>query len=448
MPRLSAEDVQGWSRDRLTAEYGRVLDRVQSIRNGAPGGTLAGITDPAQAEEVRNLMADANLMGDRLEAADALAQADAGLAGLERRRGAPEGVTPGPPQFPVGGARPADGLPSDIGGRFIRSEAWQAYKAGGTLGVPVTLPIASLFPGYRGVGEIPSMQAATFDTGDFPSQVDFRPDPVGVLYQPNNIAPLMAQGTTGAATIRYPVETVTSQGAAAVAEAGTKPEANLTFTPKDEPVRKIAVTLPITDEALEDEAFLRAYLNSRLRLFVQNEEDRQILIGDDGATPPQIEGILNRSGINAATSYSIGGTNPDQALIDALFSAQMRVRESYLPPDAQVMRSATWELARLAKDGQRNYLLGPPTADAPLRVWGLPVILNENMPAQGAGNEPVLVGAFRTAAMFVRRSGIDLAVAEQHADFFVTNKIMLRAEERAALAVFRPAGFATVTSAA
>lgn len=444
MPRLSAEDVQGWGRERLEKEYGSRLERVAAIREAA-GGTLAGVTDPGQADEVRNLMADANLLGERLEEAAELAQADAAFAGHERRR-VPEGVQPGAPRFPIGGQ--SDGQPTDIGGRFVASEAWQAFKASGTKGVPVTLPIASLFPGYRGVGEIPSMQAATFDTTDFPSPPEFRPDPVGVLYQPNNIGPLMAQGTTSAGSITYPVETVTSTGAAAVAEAGTKPEANLTFTSKTEPVRKIAVLLPITDEALEDEAFLRAYLNSRLRLFVQNEEDRQILKGDDGATPPELEGILNRSGINAATSYSLGGSNPDQALIDALFSAQMRVRESFLMPDAQVMRSATWEVARLAKDGQRNYLLGPPSADAPLRVWGLPVILNENMPAIGATNEPALVGAFRTAAMFVRRSGIDLAVSDSHADFFATNKVMLRAEERAALAVFRPAGFATVTSAA
>jgi HK97 family phage major capsid protein len=244
------------------------------------------------------------------------------------------------------------------------------------------------------------------------------------------------------------VETVTATGAATVAEGVGKPEANLEFTPVDEPVRKIAVLLPITDEALEDEGFLRAYLNSRLRLFVQNEEDRQLLAGDDTATPPQIEGILNRSGIDASTDYSLGGANPDQALIDAIFSASMRVREAFLAPDNIIMRAATWEIARLAKDANRQYLLGPPAGDAPMRLWGLPVVLNENMPAVGATNEPVLVGAFRTAAMLVRRSGIDLAISDSHSTFFAENKVMLRAEERIALAVFRPAAFATVTSAA
>jgi HK97 family phage major capsid protein len=70
------------------------------------------------------------------------------------------------------------------------------------------------------------------------------------------------------------------------------------------------------------------------------------------------------------------------------------------------------------------------------------------MPAQAATNKPVLVGAWRTSAMVVRRGGIDLALSESHSTFFAENKVMLRAEEELALCVFRPAGFAAVTSAA
>jgi hypothetical protein len=44
-------------------------------------------------------------------------------------------------------------------------------------------------------------------------------------------------------------------------------------------------------------------------------EDSQLLNGN--GTTPNLKGILNRSGINTATSYSIGGSNPDQALVDA-----------------------------------------------------------------------------------------------------------------------------------
>jgi HK97 family phage major capsid protein len=331
----------------------------------------------------------------------------------------------------------------------VESDAWKAYEEEGKLDRVVTLPIASLWHGYRGIGEVPSdirMGAALFDSADFPSQPQFLPTPVDTLFQQNNIGPLMPQGTTNAATIRYPKEVIVATGAAAVAEGIAKPEAEINFTPVDEPVRKIAVTLPLTDEALDDSQFLRAYINARLRLFVQNEEDRQLLVGSGVGV--NLIGLLNRSGINVATTYSIAGANPDQALIDAIFKASMRVEDSFLRADAVAMKGTTWEIARLAKDGNRNYLLGPPADEASLRLWGLRVVLNANMPAQLATNKVALVGAFGSAAMVIRRSGIELAMSDSHGTFFTENKVMLRAEERLALAVFRPQGFAAVTSAA
>lgn len=444
MPQLGADDIRAWPRERCQSEYDSRLDRVAAIREGA-GGSIEKVTEPGLADEVRNLMADTNLLGERIDELGSMATLEARFNGRSQRQ-LPEGIQPFDVAKVSGQVTKQPG-PSDLGARFLDSDAWQMYKAEGAKGMEATLPITSLWAGYRGIGEVPSLRAALFDTTDFPSQADFRPDPIETLYQANNIGPLMAQGTTDALTVRYPVETVTATGAAAVAEGAAKPEADITFAATDESVRKIAVLLPLTDEALADEAFLRAYLNARLRLFVQNEEDRQLLIGT--GTAPEIRGILNRSGINTATSYSIsGGTpTPAQALIDSVFKASMRVRESFLIPDTAVMRSATWEIARLAKDANNMYLLGPPAGDAPLRLWGLQVVLNERMPAQAATNKPVLVGAFRAAAMVIRRSGIALAVSDSHASFFAENKIMLRAEERLALAVFRPAGFAAVTSA-
>lgn len=447
MPQLVAEDIAGWSRDRLDTEYGARLDRVQGIRDGA-GGSLVNVKG-GDADEVRNLLADTNLIGARLDEMKSLEGADAQYEAAERRAKAMRDQGADVTAFPIdsgpAAARTPDGLPADIGGRFLASDSWKQFKAEGKLGVTSNVPIASMWAGYRGIGE---PGAALFDTADFPSQADWRAQPVDTLYQPNNIAPLMPQGTTDAMTVRYPKETVNARGAATVAEAGTKPEADIVFTAVDEPMRKIAVLLPLTDESLEDEPFLRAYLNARLGLFVKMEEDRQLLDGNGGATPPQIIGLLRRSGINTTTSYSLAGSNPDQALIDGVFKAAMRVRESFLAPDAFVLRAATWEVMRLAKDANRQYLLGPPSEEGEARLWGLKGVLNENMPAITATNKPVLVGAFGTAAMVIRRSGIELAVSDSHSTFFAENKVMLRAEERLGMAVFRPQGFSTVTSAA
>lgn len=447
---LEKDAIQGWDKTRVARELKERRDDVAAIRQ-RNGDTLVGLAGD-EADRVREHMQSLNLLGERFDELRAQEGDDQTFTRLSEYLNDPD------PEATVKHGKPKarDAKPSDIGGLFVESDAWKAYVADGTKNRPVSLPLASLFGGgYAGIGEVPGdirPSAALFDSTGFPTRRDYRDDMlVDTLYQPNNIGSLMAQGTTDSDTVTYPVETVTSTGAAEVAEGATKPEAQLSFADVDEPVRTIAVLLPLTNKALRNQSFLRAYINARLRLFVQMREDSQLLNGN--GTAPNLRGILNRSGINTATSYSIGGANPDQALIDSVFRAAMRVREAFVEPDAVAMRPATWEIAALAKDGNRNYLLGGPGAvnyaagDPVPRLWGLRVVLNANMPAQAATAKPVLVGAFRASAMVIRRGEIELAISDSHSTFFAENKVMLRAEEEVGLAVFRPAGFAAVTSA-
>lgn len=453
MPALTADEIQGWAKPKLLAELNDRRNDVQSLRD-KNGGTMVGLTG-GDAEQIRGHMADMNLLGDRLDEVRGQEKGDADFQRMSDFLTKPDG---GQGRHPGHGtpAR-AEAKPRDIGGLFVASDAFKAFKASKALDQVASLSIDALWNGYRGIGEVPgqgmNLEATLFQSTDYPIQPQFIAQPVETLYQANNIGPLFAQGTTDSNVVRYPVETVTATGAAEVAEAGTKPEAQLSFAPVDEPVRKIAVLLPLTDESLDDVPLLRAYINARLRLFVQMREDGQLLNGN--GTAPNLKGILNRSGINTATSYSIGGANPDQALVEAVFHASMRVRDAFLEPDAVVMKASTFEIAALAKDSNRNYLLGGPGAagyagNDPTggRLWGLKVVINANMPAQVAANKDVLVGAFAAGGMLIRKGGIDLAVSDSHSTFFAENKHMLRAEERVALAVFRPAAFATVTSAA
>lgn len=444
---LTKDEVQGYDAKQAEKEMrGRMLE-LASLKD-KHGGTLAGAKGE-EVERIKELGTELNVLGERFDEAKEVEGIDERFVKLNEyfEEVDPEGGHPGHGKGDGKRRRQASAT-RDMGGLFVESEAFKAYKENAVLDKVVTLPIDGLWPNYKGIGEVPgdgmALRAALFQSTDYPIQPEFIAQPVETLYQPNNIGPLMAQGTTNAPSIRYPVETVTATGAAEVAEGITKPEAQLSFAPVDEPVRKIAVLLPLTDESLEDAPFLRAYINARLRLFVQMREDSQLLNGN--GTAPNIRGILNRSGINTATTYSIAGANPDQALIDGVFKAAMRVEDAFLSAEAVVMKGATWEIARLAKDSNRNYLLGPAADPAPQRLWGLRVVLNAGMPAQVAGNKVALVGAFRAASMLVRRSGIDLAVSDSHSTFFAENKVAIRAEERVALAVFRPAGFATVTS--
>jgi HK97 family phage major capsid protein len=78
---------------------------------------------------------------------------------------------------------------------------------------------------------------------------------------------------------------------------------------------------------------------------------------------------------------------------------------------------------------------------APLQyVWGLPIVRTNAM-----ASKQTLVGNFAMGATLFDRSQSGVRVFEQHADYAATNKVLLRAEERVALAVNRPDFFCVTT---
>jgi HK97 family phage major capsid protein len=57
-----------------------------------------------------------------------------------------------------------------------------------------------------------------------------------------------------------------------------------------------------------------------------------------------------------------------------------------------------------------------------------------------------LVGAFRTAAQVFRRNNLTVEASNSHNDFFQKNLTAIRAEQRLALAVYRPNAFHAITA--
>jgi len=188
---------------------------------------------------------------------------------------------------------------------------------------------------------------------------------------------------------------------------------------------------------------MRAYVQGRLRLFVLNREDQQLINGD--GTPPNISGILDIAGVNTE-SFSLASHATDGTVgVDDIYNGMVQIREAFLDPSSVGMAAATWALFQLAKDGNNNYLLGGPGNTAAPRIWGVPVTLNERFPAAANTNEAIAIWA-REAAMVVRRNSISLAVSDSHASTFASNVLTFRAEERLAFPIFRPAGITVITT--
>jgi HK97 family phage major capsid protein len=89
------------------------------------------------------------------------------------------------------------------------------------------------------------------------------------------------------------------------------------------------------------------------------------------------------------------------------------------------------------KDTTGKYVVGDPVSYTPVpRLWGLTVVESTSIAANS-----FLVGDGRMAAIYDRMDAT-IYMADQHGDFFIRNIFVLLAEERIALAVYRPAAFA------
>lgn len=254
---------------------------------------------------------------------------------------------------------------------------------------------------------------------------------VGYPVEERSVADLMLQGTTSAQKVTYFEETTFTNSAAETDEGAAKPESALDFTLRESDVRKIATWVPVTDEMLEDVPTFESYLRGRLAFMVKAREEYQLLRGDGAA--PNLQGLYNRSGVQTVTGYGL-------STIDSILRAITLVQtNAFVEPTAMVVHPLDWFDIRTSKDTTGNYLLGPATLDPALaRPWGLQVRVTTNA-IQNTG----LVGAFNQAQIF-RRSGIAIAISTENEDYFIYNKLAVRAEERIALAVYRPAGFCKV----
>jgi HK97 family phage major capsid protein len=264
--------------------------------------------------------------------------------------------------------------------------------------------------------------------------LDVQPGIQAPGYAPLVVADLFAPGTTNSSLVRYLREVPPGDNnASGVAEGAAKPASSFTFEAVDEPVKKIATFLPVTDEMMEDVAQLQSYLNSRLSLFVRMEENDQLL---NGGGTNDLVGILNRTNVGNVDSGDYDN------LFDAILAAMNTVRqEGFLEPDAVVLNPTDDFTLRTAKSATNGmYFGGGPYAPGANNPWGLRAV---NTVAITAGT--LLVGAFRSAAQIFRRSGLSVEASNSHKDWFQKNITAIRAEERLALAVYREEAFCTVT---
>jgi hypothetical protein len=251
--------------------------------------------------------------------------------------------------------------------------------------------------------------------------------------RPIQILDMIPQGNTDQAAVVFMEETTFTNNAAEAAEAAAYAEAALAYTERTSNVRKIGVSLPVTDEQLADVPQLRGILNNRLPFMLRQRLDGQVLVGNGIA--PNLSGILNVAGIQT-TAKAAG-----EPVFDADYRAQRLVRiTGRAIANGYVFHPTNWESQRLTRTTDGIYLLGNPSDAAPTRLWGQPVAEGDAITLNTG-----LIGAWATMSELVFRKGIEVQVGYVNDDF-VKGKQTLRADVRVAFPVYRAAAFCTITA--
>ena len=222
--------------------------------------------------------------------------------------------------------------------------------------------------------------------------------------------------------------------ASPVPEASTKPEETVTFVSSSEKVKVIACVVPASRQALDDLEELNNFLQTSLSFYVNLASELQILSGD--GTGENIHGLIPQ-----ASSFNVSLLSAAQGWqrIDVLArAAQQLAAAKELTPDWVILHPDDLWALRLVKDGFNRYLLGDPgqAGDIP-SLWGMRLVATTSIQSGSflMGSSSPIAGEIRD------RMSLTVEISTSHADFFVKNLLMIRAERRFALLVKRASAF-------
>jgi len=374
--------------------------------------SLEGDTSLAKVEKMRQLNAEIDELASNVEQMEAVEKSRDKLN------------QPSRPQFP-GKDDESDHkdrkASRSIGEQIVKHELfeeWQAKKSRGEVLMVEEFGLKELKADFLTSAGWPPESTRTGIVIDEPTR-------------PIQVIDVVPSGQTGQAAVLYMEETTRTHNAAEVAEGGAYAESEFVLEEKNEPVRKIGDSVPVSDEQLDDVAMAQSYLDQRLRFGVRQRLDGQILNGD--GTAPNLEGVLNRTGLQTQAK----GTDP---IPDAVHKAMTKVRVTgRAQPGAVMFHSNDWQKVRLLRTSDGIYIWGSPSEAGPARIWGLPVVQTEAL-TEGTA----LTGDFANFSQLFERRGLEVSMGFVGSQFTQGMQTM-RADMRVALAVYRPAAFCEVT---
>jgi HK97 family phage major capsid protein len=249
---------------------------------------------------------------------------------------------------------------------------------------------------------------------------------------------VIASRPISVAQYSWPKYSITGTKASPVAEASQKPINTYDPTTVTERVKTIATYFKTGRQVLEDWSELQSILTSLGSYKYNSEMDRQILTGSN--TGEDLNGLITQAQAfdSALLSAATGYTYFDQ--LNA--AAQQIAEDDELTPTFFVVHPRNWYQMLRLKDGDKNYMLGGPTAGTGLqRIWDMTPV-----PTTQISSGTFLVGSGTpVASEFRNRMELEVAISTEDADNFTYNLVTIRFEGRGLLACYRPDAYVTGT---
>lgn len=242
------------------------------------------------------------------------------------------------------------------------------------------------------------------------------------------IRDLITAGTMDGNALEYVRETGFTNSAGMVAEGTKKPESALTFDSVTTSPKVIAHWIKASRQVLDDMPQLQSHIDGRLIYGLKLKEESQILNGD--GTGQNLAGIIPQ-----ASAYAAPLTIANATRIDVLRLAMLQAVLAEYPASGFTLNPADWAGIELTKSTDGQYIIGVPQSGTTPTLWGLPVVQTQ---AITVGK--FLTGAFAMGAQVFDRWQSRVEVGYENDDF-TKNLVTILAEERLALAVYRPEAF-------
>lgn len=318
-----------------------------------------------------------------------------------------------------GGGR--EDAPLSLGRQFVTGENFKAFAGQtsprGRVDMTVNAAITSLTTDTAGAA------------GDLVEKTRL-PGVVALPQRRMTVRDLIAPGQMDGSTLEYVKETGFTNNAGMVSETVKKPESTLKFDLVTTSARVIAHYMKASRQILSDASQLASIIDNRLRYGLAYKEEQQLLTGD--GTGQNLLGIIPQATAFSAP-FDPAGT---ETVIDSLRLALLQSELAEFASTGIVLNPTDWARIELLKDTTGRYIIGNPQGTLAPTLWGRPVVATQAMKV-----DKFLCGAFQQGAQVFDRWQARVEVATENEDDFVKNMVTILAEERLALAVYRPEAF-------